>query len=102
MKDNVLPQEATAVINFRIHPKDSIAAVIAHVDCLSVDGQIVLEITVDNDSMAILSKGGGRRQSRNGSGKQKLFHRVSLTDLKPHAGAARLTDCVRYPEQLFT
>lgn len=29
-KDNVLPQTATATVNFRIHPRDSIESVIAH------------------------------------------------------------------------
>lgn len=30
-KDNVLPQSARAVVNFRVHPRDSVADVIAHV-----------------------------------------------------------------------
>lgn len=31
IKDNVLPQAASALVNFRIHPRDSIASVTAHV-----------------------------------------------------------------------
>lgn len=31
IKDNVLPQRASAVVNFRIHPKDSVASVTQHV-----------------------------------------------------------------------
>lgn len=31
VKDNVLPQAASALVNFRIHPRDSIASVSAHV-----------------------------------------------------------------------
>ncbi|HEX3808817.1 MAG TPA: M20 family peptidase [Rhizomicrobium sp.] len=31
VKDNVIPPDATATINFRLHPRDSIASVIAHV-----------------------------------------------------------------------
>ena len=31
IKDNVLPQRASAVINFRIHPRDSVASVTQHV-----------------------------------------------------------------------
>lgn len=31
IKDNVLPQRATAVVNFRIHPNDSVASVTQHV-----------------------------------------------------------------------
>lgn len=31
IKDNVLPQRAATVVNFRIHPRDSVAAVLAHV-----------------------------------------------------------------------
>jgi carboxypeptidase PM20D1 len=32
VKDNVLPPEAHAIINFRLHPRDTIAAVVAHVE----------------------------------------------------------------------
>ncbi len=31
IKDNVLPQRASAVVNFRIHPKDTVASVTQHV-----------------------------------------------------------------------
>ncbi len=31
VKDNVLPQAASALVNFRIHPRDSVASVTAHV-----------------------------------------------------------------------
>lgn len=31
IKDNVLPPQASAIINFRLHPRDTIASVIAHV-----------------------------------------------------------------------
>lgn len=35
IKDNVLPQRASAVVNFRIHPNDSVASVIAHVEAVT-------------------------------------------------------------------
>jgi carboxypeptidase PM20D1 len=34
VKDNVLPQAATALVNFRLHPRDSAASVQAHVEDL--------------------------------------------------------------------
>lgn len=42
-KDNVLPAEARAVVNFRIHPRDSIAAVTAHVERALADERITVE-----------------------------------------------------------
>ncbi len=36
-KDNVLPQEARAVVNFRIHPRDSIEEVLRHVETVVDD-----------------------------------------------------------------
>lgn len=44
-KENVLATQATATINFRIHPRDSIADVIAHVTRAVDDPDV--EITVD-------------------------------------------------------
>jgi carboxypeptidase PM20D1 len=35
IKDNVLPQRASAVVNFRIHPNDSVASVTAHVKAVT-------------------------------------------------------------------
>lgn len=46
-KENVLAAEATAVINFRIHPRDTIDNIIAHVRA-TVDDDLV-EIRVDRD-----------------------------------------------------
>lgn len=46
-KENVLATQATASINFRIHPRDSIADVIAHVTRTVDDPEV--EITVDGD-----------------------------------------------------
>jgi len=42
-KDNVLPAEARAVVNFRIHPRDSIAGVTAHVERALGDERITVE-----------------------------------------------------------
>lgn len=41
-KDNVLPAEARAVVNFRVHPRDSVAAVKAHVERVIGDGRILV------------------------------------------------------------
>ncbi|MBW1880508.1 MAG: M20/M25/M40 family metallo-hydrolase, partial [Deltaproteobacteria bacterium] len=36
-QDNVLPQQARAVVNFRIHPRDSVATVLEHVETVIDD-----------------------------------------------------------------
>jgi carboxypeptidase PM20D1 len=43
IKDNILPQQAEAVVNFRIRPGDSIAGVIAHVRAVVDDESIRIE-----------------------------------------------------------
>ncbi|WP_230467165.1 M20/M25/M40 family metallo-hydrolase [Lujinxingia vulgaris] len=39
-RENVLPQQATATLNIRIHPRDSIASVIAHINEVVDDPEI--------------------------------------------------------------
>jgi len=46
-KDNVLPQQAIATVNFRIHPRDSIASVTEHV-----------RMMIDNPDIEIKARGG--------------------------------------------
>jgi carboxypeptidase PM20D1 len=43
VKDNVLPIEATAMVNFRIHPSDSIASVISYVKKIINNDQVKVE-----------------------------------------------------------
>jgi carboxypeptidase PM20D1 len=43
VKENVLPQQAEAVVNFRIRPGDSIAGVLAHVRATVDDAQVAVE-----------------------------------------------------------
>lgn len=43
MQDNVLPQAATAVINYRIHPRDSVASVLARMKEVIDDPQVELK-----------------------------------------------------------
>lgn len=40
VKDNVLPQQAEAVVNFRIRPGDSVAGVLAHVRATVADARV--------------------------------------------------------------
>jgi len=42
VKDNVLPRRARAVVNFRIHPADSLAAVRTHVERVVDDPRVVI------------------------------------------------------------
>ncbi len=46
-KDNVLPQTATATVNFRIHPRDSIASLIAHTNEM-IDNPAI-DVTIRGD-----------------------------------------------------
>ncbi len=43
VKENVLPTSATAVVNFRIHPRDSVDAVIQHVGYVVGDDRVEVE-----------------------------------------------------------
>ncbi|HUP43273.1 MAG TPA: M20/M25/M40 family metallo-hydrolase, partial [Thermoanaerobaculia bacterium] len=51
-KDNVLPTEARAVVNFRLHPRDSPEAVVAHVRRAVADPRIEVEVYGDFASAA--------------------------------------------------
>ncbi len=59
-KDNVLPQKATATVNFRIHPRDSIDGVVAHTREMIDNSEI--EITLrggfGNEPSAVSDKDG--------------------------------------------
>lgn len=47
VKDNVLPQHAEAVVNFRLRPGDSVETVLAHVRDTLADAQIEIEVQRD-------------------------------------------------------
>lgn len=49
-KDNVLPQTATAVVNYRIHPRDDAAGVKARAERLIADPRITVEALQPNDA----------------------------------------------------
>lgn len=49
IKENVLPQRASALVNFRIHPNDTAADVMAHVEA----------VTANIDGLDIVVEGGG-------------------------------------------
>lgn len=44
VKANVLPQEATAIVNFRLHPRDSVEAVLAHAQAVIADERVELSV----------------------------------------------------------
>ncbi len=54
IKDNVLPPEARATINFRLHPRDTIAGVIAHVRKAINDPKV--DVVALNGTMSEASK----------------------------------------------
>jgi len=43
-KDNVLPQRARAVVNFRIRPGETVASVLAHVNAVIADPRVVAKV----------------------------------------------------------
>ncbi|MGA9795082.1 MAG: M20 family peptidase [Rhizomicrobium sp.] len=56
VKDNVLPPQASAVINFRLHPRDTIAGVIAHVRAAIHDPKVdVTPLTETQDQASKVS-----------------------------------------------
>ena len=44
IKANVLPQQASAIVNFRLHPRDSIDAVLAHATQVIADPRVELSV----------------------------------------------------------
>ncbi len=44
IKANVLPQQATAIVNFRLHPRDSVDNVVAHAKTMIDDPRVELEV----------------------------------------------------------
>ncbi len=42
--ENVLPEQAVASVNFRIHPRDSVADVLAHVERVVADERVSIEL----------------------------------------------------------
>jgi len=68
-KDNVLPQTAVGVVNFRIHPRDSIESVIAHTREMIDNPEIDVEILGD----------WGREASAVSSADNQAFATLELT-----------------------
>lgn len=69
-KENVLPQNATATVNFRIHPRDSVESIIAHTHDM-----------IDNDEIDVQIRGGGagREPSAVSSSTNAAFATLSTT-----------------------
>ena len=61
-RENVLPQEAVATVNFRIHPRDDIESVVSHVEGLVADDHVTVEIAgtmrAEPSPIASLESGG--------------------------------------------
>lgn len=51
-KENVLPTEAVATVNFRLHPRDTVEGVIAHVVAAIDDAEVEVTIAGDHHSEA--------------------------------------------------
>lgn len=66
IKENVLPQRATALVNFRVHPNDTVGSIIAHVKSVTRD--------IEGLEVAVNEGGIGSEASP-----------VSATDNKPYA-----------------
>lgn len=79
-KENVLPQRARAIVNFRILPGDSVATVVDHVRRVVADPRVEVQV----------AEGGGREPSPTSSETSPAFGHIaqSIRDLFPSAVVA--------------
>ena len=75
VKDNVLPTEATAKVNFRVHPRDSVATVLEHV-----------ARTVDDPRVSIRAVGTPVEPSPVSSADSAAYRTIARTVLETHPG----------------
>jgi carboxypeptidase PM20D1 len=68
IRDNVLPQEARAIVNFRIHPSDSIAGVLEHV-----------KRTIDDDGVEVTERPGASEPSPVSPAEGPAYERLART-----------------------
>lgn len=68
-KDNILPQTAVATVNYRIHPRDSVATIIAHTREMINNPEIKVEI----------HQGQGREPSQVSSSDNQAFATLETT-----------------------
>lgn len=59
IKDNVLPIHAKAVVNFRLHPRDTSADVVTHIESVVDDPRVKIHIKQDNPASRASSYSGG-------------------------------------------
>lgn len=59
VKDNVLPPEAKASINFRVHPRDTIKGIVDHVRKAIDDDQVDVKVSADGREASPVSNVGG-------------------------------------------
>ena len=71
-KENVLPQRSTAVVNFRVHPNDTVADVVEHVKDVTKD--------IEGIQVGVPEEGGGEASP------------VSPTDGRPYAVLASVAE----------
>ncbi|MEM9330084.1 MAG: M20 family peptidase [Pseudomonadota bacterium] len=55
VKENVLPTEATAAVNFRIHPRDTVNGVLGYVKGIIDDPQVEVSIRGENNEASAVS-----------------------------------------------
>lgn len=58
IKANVLPQQATAVVNFRLHPRDSVDAILAHASAVINDPRVELSVLQGMAASKVAAKDG--------------------------------------------
>lgn len=58
IKANVLPQQATAVVNFRLHPRDSVDAILAHAKAVINDPRVELTVLQGMAASKVAAKDG--------------------------------------------
>lgn len=58
IKANVLPQQASAVVNFRLHPRDSVDAIVAHAKTAINDSRVELSVLQGMAASKVAAKDG--------------------------------------------
>ena len=82
IKANVLPQQATAVVNFRLHPRDSVDAILAHATAVIHDPRVELSVLQGMAASKVAAK--------DGDGFRRISNAAQSTYAEPGAQHAPL------------
>lgn len=106
VKSNVLPQEATATVNFRLHPRDSTAGVIAWVNAAINDERVSVK-ALESFEPSVVASASNRGFSDLVSVTQAVYPNAIITPGLTIAATdsrfyARMTDAYRFNPMIIT